>query len=254
MNKKLDKTQEQHWLHEERVFIEFLNGNTFLKEVRSFDKGIPPQPDVICKIEDGEKLGFELVRLDESEFLKDISIGFARRRVLKEMTSSESEFGEILRQKFPNRFLWLSICRGVQLNRFPKVLGAGLRFLACQDESFVKEMIVPIKDLPELERVEITVLEQSPTHFDLYPEAIGIDDSIVKIIAKKAGKTYQSDCPVDLLAYYEIQPSMLEQQTIDEIQTVFSEIDLSRFRRVWLFDRYSKIKHQFKPTLAKGNK
>lgn len=66
-----------------------------------------------------------------------------------------------------------------------------------------------------------------------------IADPIMEQIEKKFRRPYQSDVPMELLVYYELQPKLIERT--GELGTVMESVaalvdEKTTFRRVWVFD------------------
>jgi hypothetical protein len=67
------------------------------------------------------------------------------------------------------------------------------------------------------------------------------DDPTLEQISKKFEKKYVSSTPVELLAYYELQPVLPEDFWLPQLRAFMTQhISSSGFRRVWIYDIKSK--------------
>jgi hypothetical protein len=76
-------------------------------------------------------------------------------------------------------------------------------------------------------------------HFRVF--AVGhFEPAPLDAMREKFGKKYQSDAPVELLAYYDRQQAPLDQQIDELVQFIDANIAKSCFRRVWIFNRFDQ--------------
>ncbi len=210
----------------------------------SIESRDPPEPDIACRfVESGEEVAFELVEVIDSDWA---SLMFGQSRETAALRNAyESAPGEMrsaLLERFSNALIYVAF----------RALAA-----ASQRKPAVEHILHGLLDLPpdyrgnwrpetgsDLSKTvrAITVSRggfEGPV-FDV-EAASSIGDPTLERIRGKWAKSYETPRPIELLAFYELQPTTPEswwKPAIDSfLQSAWSS---SPFRRVWLFDVGSK--------------
>jgi hypothetical protein len=108
-----------------------------------------------------------------------------------------------------------------------------------------KEIPVPVWNIPALEGVvlEMEVQRAGSGRAGLYAaEMTERIDQTLALLRKKFSRSYQSANPIELVAYYVSQPPPWDRDGWLESVAAFITANLasSRFRRVWLFDHFTR--------------
>ena len=227
---------DRHKQREEAVFAEFASICPLRIDLASIEKREPPQPDIFCIAEKGP-VAFEMVELVDRD---QIARPEANQLELMDcMRQARDNLHKEIRSAFDNALV-------------------GVRF---RPQSIRKRNAVAEQIVKELTRIdsdfsgEFTLMEGNSEvatanvrrrdgivdgpHFRVL--VAGHYDPIPRdALEEKFRKKYQSDAPINLLAYYDRQHAPLDEQIDELIQFINAKIANSSFRSVWIFNLFDR--------------
>lgn len=206
----------------------------------SIEKRDPPEPDIVCRFaESGEEVAFELVEIIDQDWARLTSGQFREAAALRAAYESASGGLRVaLDSQLHNALVYVEFRPG----------------LASQERKEAVPLILhELSSLPAhqtgiwrpgpgtllattLRSITISRGEFHGPQFDV--EAVSfIGDPTVQRIRSKWRKSYSTSRPIELLAFYELQPLMpvdIWKSHLDSfVQVAWNS---GPFRRVWLFD------------------
>lgn len=235
--------RDRHGVREQKIFSLFADVCVLAIQPDSIEKRRPPQPDILCKIEREGSVAFEMVEL--------IDQGLAQR------THEQIRFQRL----FEDAYQSLPVNKRTELE---KHFGNALVHVAFHPDisSRVREDAIPLvfcflqklcpsfmgNSSPEtrspLHKVvrKITVSRGDFVGPCFDTEAGGpFADHTLERIRQKFEKIYENSFPIELLAYYELQPVLPDDLWLPRLRTFIGQhLGGSRFRRVWVYDIKSK--------------
>jgi len=215
------------------------------KREPSGQQGEPPEPDILCEIEGERPVAFEMVQI--------VDQGLAQR------TNDQVRLQNLLREAYQS-------LSGKARSEVEKRCGNTLVHVAFRSTSSFtakKNAISAITELlqeitPSFEggitpknRTSLTgAVEQVTVHRIRYTGLLfhvaaagSYSDPTLENIRQKFMKQHKTRAPMELLAYYELQPVHPEdwwQSKLIMLITDHLKMSKSTFRRVWVFDVFSK--------------
>jgi hypothetical protein len=239
--------RDRHGSRECKIFMRFAEVCGLAVQPDSTVKRQPPEPDILCKIEGEGFVAFEMVELIDPD--------------LAQRTYEQIK----LQRLFEEAYQGLPINQRTQLKRY---FGDALVHVAFRSNtsSRAREHTMPLvlAWLQELgssfegtsspaaqssvgkvvRKITISRGDFIGPCFDV--EAVGyFADPTLKRIRQKFTKVYNSSFPVELLAYYELQPVFPEARWVPQLHTFITQhLGDSQFRRVWVYNlQRSEIKY-----------
>ena len=99
---------------------------------------------------------------------------------------------------------------------------------------------LPKEGLPGIESVTVTFGSFRGPLFD-DTKAVAFKDPSRERILCKLRSRYQTQLPVELVAYYDLQPVLPQSHWLPRLAAnLKEELPASQFRRVWVFDKNSR--------------
>lgn len=205
----------------------------------SIEKRKPPEPDILCTIEGEGPVAFEMVEIIDKDLARRTYGQIKVHQLLeKAYDSLPPVVHETFKNKFHNALIYVTFYYTASLHIREKSIPMILSMLVETDTEFVG-ILHPPTDSP----LSITVKYVSIGRgafigpcFDV--AAVGsFADPTIERISTKFKKKYKTSYPVELLAYYELQPVLPESTWMPGVQEyVRQNLHDSLFRRVWIFD------------------
>lgn len=231
--------EEQKAAKERAVFEAFLASDGAPKiESRSVESRRPPEPDILCRLTDGADIAFELVEIVEGEWAQLIS---NQIRLQQTLYIEHEKAGHPLATAYGDALIYIRCLAEASYKQREKAIPELFGFLAALGTG-VKGDIAAIGELAKTIRsVHISRGDFGPGPFFQVEGVSAIGDPTADSIQGKWLKKYQTQHPVDLLAYYNWQPTIPEAFWIGPVQS-FIEANwaTSPFQRVWICDPASK--------------
>jgi hypothetical protein len=217
-----------HGERELTIFGEFASVCPLGIDAKSIEKRKPPEADILCLAEQGQ-VGFEMVELVDQD------------RIARPMRDQSELMGSLrdARNDLPEETVGVRF-RPQSIRKRKAVAEEVVNELIRIDPAFKGEFTLTDGDT----EVAIANIERRDgiadgPHFRVlvagHFEPIPLD-----ALGEKFRKKYQSDGPIDLLAYYDRQHAPLDEQIDDLIQFINASIAKSPFGRVWIFNRFDQ--------------
>lgn len=209
-------------------------------DLSSVEKRNPPEPDICCRLANsGEEVAFELVEIIDRGWARLTSEMFRDVGLLRAgYGSARGSFRDALDAQLNNALVYVSFKRGVTSRKRRDAVPVILEQLAALPVGY-EGCWQPPADSSTAETLgSLTISRgrfQGP-EFDV--EAVSsIREPTVERIRAKWGKRYITPRPVELLAFYELQPMVPEGLWKSRLDSfVEGHWTAGPFRRMWLFD------------------
>lgn len=225
-------------LHEEQeIFSLFAEASGFQIRPESIQNRKPPEPDILCEIVGDGLVAFEMVSLTSSEALRLARGGHDLQRRFEDEICKWPE----LRANFSDAIIHIDFHQAAPKQRRQGSIKELLDILQNLPVAF--EGVIPLGRKSPLSRIlnEITIqrgISDGPS-FDLIP-AYEEDRVIVGYIGGKLQMSYITSYPIELLAYFGWQrpPRMSRLSPLESY--LKTNLGKSPFRRVWVYDYFSR--------------
>jgi hypothetical protein len=191
-----------------------------------------PEPDILCTLESGEQIAFELTQVDDPNYERLFNTSLDLNEQLQSAATS-----------LPNRELFHGHSVSVQFRDFVKF---------AHRHNFIAQIIQVLRENGPADSYPLRdgskIVGRIRCHNFGYdvpmsistPCASGVGDYTVEIISKKLAKKYTTPHPVHLLAWAK---SMFPPEFWrDDVSRLFRE--QSKFSRIWVF-QYTGAEIQF---------
>lgn len=227
---------------ERAIFWEFAGACPLPIVPESIESREPPEPDILCSLATGEQIAFELVESIDSGLAADFNISVELPRLLKKHCPTLPGLGSggLIAIDFKDE-----ISKRTQIQAIPLLVEELKRVPAGHSGDW------PFADTLRhagVRRIGVVPRDWGYLDFQVSP-VTSISDPAPEQLAKKFGKTYGAECPIELLVYYDLQPCHVGSGFGPNLAKVVSDgIQASPFRRVWVYDRRSKRVWTYPPT------
>jgi len=206
----------------------------------SISKRSPPEPDVLCKLAEGdEEVAFELVEIIDEGWASLTSGQFREAKSLREAyLASTDEYRRELDERLGNALVYVSFVADVQARQRRSAVSDILRHLSTIRPDFNGEWKPPSGSTLHGRVRGITISRGDFEGPEFEVEAVApIGDPTLERVRAKWLKSHATRYPIELLAYYELQPLMPKVLWFPSVDSFVSENwNTSPFRRVWVFD------------------
>ena len=228
------------------VFRRFAESSDLPIKMQSIQKCKPPEPDILCEIEDVGFVAFELVRLIPSEHahrvgLRQATIDEIKKYRTKLPSAEQNKFKEL----FNGTLIHFRFKDLVPLSQRTKLLSSAFSHLLSLPKGFIG---VTYKNRKSNLR-EISIGHVGWNHISFDTDALGFVSEPTEIaVSNKCSKKYVSKHPIELLAHFfdsDVLPDEIWYPILKEY-TEKDDFDLGCFRRIWFFAEHGrKIKYVF---------
>lgn len=237
----MNDTQTQSELH---IFTNFAEVCPLRIVRSSISKRNPPEPDILCNLaETNEHVAFELVEIIDNDWARLTSGQFREGDALREAYRTGSQdLRRELNQRLGNALVYVSFVPEVQARQRRAAVPEILQRLSTMAPDFVGQWRPAHHGTLDgvVRFITITRGDFPGPEFDV--EAVGaIGDPTLERIRAKWSKPYSTRYPIELLAYFELQPlapEALWRYPLESFLTTSWES--SPFRRLWVFDVASR--------------
>lgn len=237
--------KDKHAREELRVFHAFALRCGLPITPSSIEIRPPGEPDILCEVRGEGAVGFELARLvDENNIAKRHADQY--RLSLSVRSYHRSLFDSTQRELerlYGNALVSIGFRPTERVLRCERAIKELFDLLLEQDPAFEGRLLQPRKRAP---LYSIDVIRRDGLHGPHFRvEAGGSYAPLpLNIIAKKLRKSYETAAPIELLAYYGLEPPPVSQEAVECARTQLNAIvdemlSQSPFRRIWLFDAAS---------------
>lgn len=216
--------------------------------IGSIKKMSPPKPDIQCEVEGTGFLSFELVEIIDQNFANMVGKQIDTKKQLNEFYGN---FPEDQRERFANLYhnalifpRFRNTCTLRQRKQlFPRIFD----HLKSLDPNFQGDTLEYDTDLKDkLTGISISRGQLNGPIFDCVPGG-WIGEPTKKIIKGKFGKTYQTDFPLHLLSYIDLNPMFPDETWLDDLKDFIQAfLKSSQFEKIWIFDVHkNNVKLQY---------
>lgn len=227
---------DRHKQKEEAVFAEFASICPLGIDLASIKKREPPQPDIFCETKEGT-LAFEMVELVDRDHIA--RPGANQLELMDSMLQARNNLPKEIRSAFGNAWVGVKF-RPQSIRKRNAVAKEVVNELTRIDSTFSGELTLMEGDT----RVATADVKRRDSivdgpHFRVL--IAGHYDPIPRdALEQKFRKKYESDAPIDLLAYYDRQHAPLDEQIDELIQFIKANIAKSSFGGVWIFNLFDR--------------
>ena len=229
---------DRHGSREIEIFNHFAVAAGLAQCAYSVERRHPPEPDLLYRVVGSEAVAFELVELIDQDYAGLIGSQLKLKRLFEDSyTNIEISRKAEIERRAGNTLVHVTYARDATFRAKHDAIGDILDVLADIDGSFAGELTDTRRsDLPtSVESILVTRLDSMGPFFDV--DAVSsLADPTVDSIRRKLSKVYSSAYPIELLAYYELQPEAPEWFWRPELESLLRAGHESNFRRVWVFD------------------
>jgi len=218
--------------------------------LNSINKKDPPEPDILCKLENGLELSFELVECLDNLIAKTPSDQVSLKYLLDDEKNKLPLCKRMrFKRKYKNALIYIAFNKKYSLMRRKRSIPYLVNFLLNLDENQIKKDEIELNGCPEIKWFSIRRGVYVGPMFRV-GGFTPFGEPTLRKIKGKFNKKYPTKNKIDLLAYYALQPEIPKNHWLSDTEDyVKDNITNSPFNRVWI---YSFTKNKilfFYPTL-----
>ena len=228
---------DRHRSREIYIFQRFADTAGFVPDLASIEKRNPPEPDILYRV-GGLQRAFELVEIIDQDHAQRVW------SQLKLKAKCENAFEALeptrqgrIRERAGNALVHIVFDQAATFRAKKQAVDAIFGTLEVLDPAFVGELCYPDDpSLPSAIRsLRVSRIDALGPFFDV--DAVGaLGDPTLEAIRNKCAKVYMTDYPVELLAYYELQPELPEAFWRPALESFLASAPAVPFRRIWIYD------------------
>ena len=204
-----------------------------------------PEPDIRCTVW-GAPVAFELGEVVYARFAETtLQRQPLRQRFARDYEKLEPPIRSQIEQRLggpPSVSVWFP--DGTSPFKWQRAIPAILAVLSQRAGEVVHGQSLPVWKIPELKGVvlEIEVRRGTAQRASLHVVGLTeVDDQTLDLLRKKFGRPYRTSAPIELVAHYISQPPPRRNGWVEEVTSFITQhLGDSPFRRVWLFDHFSR--------------
>jgi hypothetical protein len=231
-------------VEEKQIFMSFASVCPMNIRLNSIENRKYPEPDILCKSVSLGWISFEMTRLDYEDFLQ---VTNEKRKLREEFRASYEKLSRNVRGEILAKFGDFSVSVAFTPELSPGKWRRAIPFLldALQKAPSTAVRKFPIQDYPGLQEhvTEVKIRNgdgDTPAIPSLHIIAPTekVNRSLERLDDKfRKSKRYKTEHPIELLAYYDLQPAPQSLGWAADIEKYVAEnLGNSQFRRVWIFD------------------
>jgi len=231
--------KDRHASRETEIFLRFARAAGLAIDEGSVEKRPPPEPDILCRTATGEPLAFELVELIDESYARRTSMQLKlKARFETAYAGLEPSRKYAIEQRAGNALIHVVFEEESAYRSREEAINSIFDKLVNLNSGFEGELRrVDGAELPAgVREIRVTRLESPGPYFDV--DSVGsFGDPTMVAIRGKWAKEYVSPFPIELLAYYELQPELPEGFWRPQLVSLIEgSTGTSPFRRVWVYD------------------
>jgi len=217
--------------NEIRIFKKFAKLCRYSINPNSIKKKDPPEPDISCSLSDGSILAFELVEIIDKNYARVFYAPFRLKEALKQQSQKRKQF-EV---NFNNALIDVAFNEKNSFRRKMNSVPRILNYLLTLDKT-AKGIFKPQNLIKIVKDISIRRGFTGPKFHVVHSGAYIYDPCKEKIKSKFFEKNYKISSRTELLAYYDLQPFLPENNLFHECQKfIIEHIKKSVFQRVWIY-------------------
>ena len=230
---------DRHGPREAEIFRRFARAAGLVFREGAVEKRSPPEPDILYFSEGGEPLAFELVELIDQDYaLRAWSQLKLKSRFEKAYEDLEPHRKARVAERMGNALVHVVFDEGATFRAKEHAVDQVFDTMAGLDAAFEGKLRrSDHANLPAaIGSISVSRLDSPGPFFDV--DAVGsLGDPTAERIRGKWEKTYETAHPIELLAYYELQPELPEELWRHQLDAFLdAHGSSSPFRRVWVYD------------------
>lgn len=220
-------------------------------DVESIESRLPDEPDILCRLENGSTIAFEVTSADPQNLEEMKSVN----RNLRDLFDSEiAKWTPEVRRRYGNYFIrindagWRAGGNRPPFNKrhlIPEIM----KFLENNTPENEEIFQTALEKNPRLGGyVNITIEQGSGNYEEPYiGNAYAVEiprqsDLVVNAMRRKLGRKYSCGAPIELVVYTESRNPNPYRPKITELSTLLgSALKSSQFRRIWIFSHPDKF-------------
>ena len=215
-----------------KVFKKFAKLCSYSINLNSIIKKEPPEPDISCSLSDGSIIAFELVEIIDEDYARSRYDSLRLEETFKDMLKKQPQKRKQFELNFNNAITKVIFNKKISFRRKKNSVPIIIDYLLTLDKT--AEGKFSPKDLNKvlIDRGKFKVRPKIEVDRSAW-----INDPCKENILKKFKKNYKINSRTELLAYYELQPKLLENyQLLDKVKKpIIEHIKESVFQRVWIY-------------------
>lgn len=218
--------------NEIRIFKKFTELCPYLINPNSIKKKDPPEPDISCSLSDGSILAFELVEIIDKDYARSRHGPPRLEKAFKDMLNKQPQKRKQFELNFNNAITKVIFNKKISFRKKKNSVPIIIDYLLTLDKTAEGKFSPKGLNKVLIDRGEFKVRPKIEVDRSAW-----IHDPLKENILKKFKKNYKINSRTELLAYYEVQPRLLENyQLLDEVRKpIIEHIKESVFQRVWIY-------------------
>lgn len=226
-------------LFEREVFDSFVTVAPFKVVSGSVENRDPPEPDIVCEIEEYGRVGFELTELIDQNFMARLNLMFNTKKHLSKYWKTElsDDDSDSFKNKYANALIHVVYVEGLSLRK---------------RKSVSRSLFDALNELPDGEegtklkgdkKLSHRIREVRIRRGNLVGPIVDVDsfgwlgDPTYDALSKKFAKNYNCDYPIELVAHIETDLLPPDGAWIMAADKAVAQLGDSPFTRLWVFDR-----------------
>ena len=236
-------SQGEHERRERAIFSAFIKASGLPVDASSIRKPPPPAPDILCTVS-GDDVAFELVEIVSEMFAKTTR---ARPRLRQMFDEAYRKLPPEVRATLEFRLGGAPVVRAgfkldTEAGQWSRLIKPILDTLTERRQA-VEPGEFPVWEVPRLRMLSDMSLRGGSDGAELHvSEATLGEDRTLAALQRKLDRHYESDAPIELLAYYDFEPPprLGPKWRSDVREFLRARLPGSPFRRAWLVDCRSR--------------
>ena len=233
---------------EMEVFKAFAKAAPFSVLPDTIENRSPPEPDILCEINDVGQVGFELTELIDQSYMARLGLLFNTKQFLSDYWKNglNREESDIFNNKYKGALLHFEYAQDSKLkDRKAVAKKAFIKLLGLPENSSGDVLKNDPELAPVLNWVNIRRIELAEPTIDTSSYGY-LGDPTSPAINKKLNKNYQCNYPIELLAHINWGIMPHEEAWMASADATASQLSKSQFRKIWVFDNTDKtIKYEY---------
>jgi hypothetical protein len=227
----------KHKIEELEVFLKFVKIAGLTVDVASIRQ--PDFPDIVCQLDNGEALGFELTAITEEEFAAKFARGISLKQSIESfynnLPPSQKNWFD---NQFNNALLYFDFRKDISNADIKKNLNAIFRLLLETTDDY--EGDVDFKDSSGLNQMfNFLSVSRGAMEGPIFDVAIiaWTEEPIVPAVHKKLNHHYRISLPIHLLLYSGFGPTFPKNVWVPQLEAYLNDRgSLSPFQKIWVVD------------------
>ena len=227
---------------ERTVFREFAAASPLAIDNDTIENRDPPEPDIVCEIDNHGVVGFELTELIDRGFMARTDLMAKTQEHLAQTWKTKLPVRETqeFQRKYSDTLLHFVFGSNARRRQREGCILEILHALVCLPDGF--EGVTLQNDpnfLPVLEEVRIGRGQLTGPILDV-DSGGWLGDPTESAINNKLSKTYECSYPIELVAYIDLNLLPPEAAWMSAADDAAGKLSESQFERIWVFDRSSQ--------------